>query len=112
MLPISRKISREDFPTQNTPTLQWTGEVLRIRIIKKQSPHARFAVIAAKKHYRTKITRNRFKRRVFSVIKEYLHKLDSNPHGFFLIFPVIHTQKIPFSAIKKDFEMFINSFNS
>lgn len=112
MLPVSRKINREDFPTPNIPTLQWTGEVLRIRTVKKQSPKARVAVIAAKKHYRTKVTRNRFKRRVFSVIKEHLHKLDTNPHGFFLIFPVIHTQKIPFSAIKKDLESFINSFNS
>jgi ribonuclease P protein component len=110
MLPIARKISRDDFPHPNTPTLQWTGEVLRVRVVKKENSIARFAIIAAKKHYRTKITRNRFKRRVFSVIKEHLHKLDTNPHGFFLIFPVIHTQKITFSAIKKDLEIFVRSF--
>lgn len=107
MLNISRKINRKEFPPHNIPVLQWTGDVLRIRAVKKGSDISKFAIISPKKSYTTKPERNIFKRRVFSELRQHLHKLDSNPHGYFIIFPVIHTKKISFSSIKNDLEKFV-----
>ena len=107
MLSRSRRISRVDFPNPRIPSYQWTGSVLRIRAIHKNSPKARVAIVAAKKYYRTKITRNVFKRRVFSVLQKELSLLDNTPFGFFLIFPIIHTQDITFAAIASDIDAFI-----
>lgn len=107
MLNKSHKITRQDFPAHNTPVDQWTGEVLRIRAVKKQNNISRFAIISSKKQYDNKPERNIFKRRVSGELRQYLHKLDSNPHGYFIIFPVIHTKKISFLSIKNDLEKFV-----
>ncbi len=108
MLPISRKISRSEFPAFNTPAYNWQGEVLRIRTVKQKKDISKFAIISPKKLYDNKPIRNRFKRRVFYLVKEHLHKFDSNPHGYFIIFPVIHIKKISFSLIKNDIENFVS----
>lgn len=108
MLSSIRRIQRADFPDSRLPSFQWTGKVLRIRAIKKSGPMARVAIIAAKKFYRTKITRNVFKRRVFSTLFPLLPNLDSTPFGFFIIFPVVHTQDITFAAIASDIHEFMN----
>jgi ribonuclease P protein component len=111
MLSSSRRIQRADFPDSRLPSFQWTGKVLRIRAIHKKSAVARIAIIAAKKYYRTKITRNVFKRRVFSVLKNELPKLDTTPFGFFIVFPVVHTQDITFAAIASDITDFMTLIN-
>jgi ribonuclease P protein component len=85
--------------------------VLRIRAIRKKGDRARVAIIAAKKYYRTKITRNIFKRRVFSVLQKELPKLDTTLFGFFLVFPVVHTQDITFAAIASDIAEFMDVLN-
>ena len=108
MLDKFHKITRQDFPAHNIPVSQWTGDVLRIRAVKKQNNISRFAIISSKKQYDTKPERNIFKRRVFSELRQYLHKLDSNPHGYFIIFPVIHTKKISFISIQNDLENFVS----
>lgn len=107
MLSSTRRIQRGDFPDSRLPSFQWTGKVLRIRAIHKKGVFARIAIIAAKKYYRTKITRNVFKRRVFSVLKKELPKLDTTPFGFFIVFPVVHTQDITFAAIASDIADFM-----
>jgi ribonuclease P protein component len=107
MLNIERKISRKDFPAHNIPAIEWRGEVLRIRTIKKQSDHSRFTIISSKKLYKSKPIRNIFKRRVYSELRQSLHKFDTSPHGYFIIFPLIHMEKISFSSIKKDLEKYI-----
>lgn len=107
MLSSSRRIQRSDFPDSRLPSFQWTGKVLRIRAIQKKSPKARIAIIAAKKYYRTKITRNVFKRRVFSLFQKELPKLDTTRFGFFLVFPVIHTRDITFAVIASDISAFM-----
>lgn len=107
MLSSLRRIQRADFPDSRLPSFQWTGKVLRIRASHKQNKIARVAIIAAKKYYRTKITRNVFKRRVFSVIEKELPKLDTTPFGFFIIFPTVHTQDITFAAIASDIADFM-----
>jgi ribonuclease P protein component len=108
MLPSSRRIQRAAFPDSRIPAVKWTGKVLRIQAVQKKGTRARIAIIAAKKYYRTKITRNIFKRRVFSVVEKELPKLDTTPFGFFIIFPVIHTQDITFAAIASDIKDFMN----
>lgn len=108
MLNISRKISRKEFPPFNAPSILWKGEVLKFRVIKKKNDKAQFAIILSKKMYQTKPSRNLFKRRVFSELRLHLHKLDTNPHGYFVISPVIHTEKITFISIKKDIENFLD----
>lgn len=108
MLSSSRRIQRANFPDMRLPYFQWNGKVLRIRAIKKKSGPARIAIIAAKKYYRTKITRNVFKRRVFSVLSKYLPILDMSAFGYFLIFPVVHTQDITFASIASDIAEFLS----
>ncbi|HXK37774.1 MAG TPA: hypothetical protein VJ579_01785 [Candidatus Paceibacterota bacterium] len=107
MLSSLRRIQRADFPDSRLPSFQWTGKVLRVRAIHKRGERARIAIIAAKKYYRTKITRNVFKRRVFSLLRDELPKLDTTPFGFFLVFPVVHTQDITFAAIASDLKEFL-----
>ncbi len=111
MLSKERKISRIEFPEYNTPSYNWQGEVLRIKIIKKKNIISKFCIISPKKLYDTKVRRNRFKRRVFFEISQHLHKFDTNPHGYFLIFPVIHIKKISFLKIKNDIENFISNIS-
>ncbi len=108
MLSKDRRIKREEFPEISTPSFNWNGEVLRIKTIKKKNNISKFCIISPKKFYDTKVRRNRFKRRVFFEISQHLHKFDTNPHGYYLIFPVIHIKKISFSMIKNDIENFIS----
>ncbi len=112
MLPSSRRIQRHDFPDMRLPAFQWTGRVLRIRAISKKSPRTRIAIIAAKKYYKTKITRNVFKRRVFEVFKNELSTLDSTAFGFLLVFPTQHTQDITFADIASDIADFMRKIKA
>lgn len=107
MLNTERKITRKDFPAYNIPAIEWRGDVLRIRIIKKKSDKTHFSIISPKKLYRIKPERNIFKRRVYFELRKHLHKLDNSPHGYFIIFPLIHMKNISFSEIKNDIEKFL-----
>lgn len=108
MLSGERRISRADFPNPLLRAFEWRGEVIRVRAIRNNGQIAQFAVISPKKTYRTKITRNRFKRRVFSVLSQKLNDFDQLKFGQYLIFPNKNTSIISYNEIVTDFDNFIS----
>jgi ribonuclease P protein component len=104
MLPRERLISRKLFPRHTDASVLWNGTVLRIRCYVKETPEAlpRFAVVVSKKQYKTTVSRNLLKRRVFSLIQNNLSVIDKFRFGKYVLFPKIPVESISYDALAQD----------
>lgn len=107
MLSRKNKIIRADLSGKKLPFSLWAGKVIKIRFSLLPLSSSKFAIVTSKKTYTTKPNRNLFKRRLFSLIKQHLHKIELGPHGYFLFFPLIHISKINQLSLKEDVDAFM-----
>ena len=111
MLTQGRRIKRIDFPSYKDQKTTWNGGVLRISCYRRieKNTHTRFTVVVSKKNYQTISGRNRFKRRVFSVISGLLGDFDQTIFDRFVILPTKKVEDITFSEIQNDIRSLISA---
>ena len=85
MLEKKRKIKRNMFPNNPTHRVIWSGKTLKISYVKEKNTLNTFTVIGIKKNFRTIVERNKFKKRVYFSIKQFLNKFDELYSGKFII---------------------------
>lgn len=105
MLDRSHRIRATEFPDFRAPGTMFTGSALRIKFI-RGNPPARIAAIAGKKHYRTNVERNRFRREVYAALQSHLGVLDARG-GVLLVSPMKKVHEITWANIVDDIRAYI-----
>ncbi|KKT45125.1 MAG: hypothetical protein UW34_C0005G0011 [Parcubacteria group bacterium GW2011_GWA2_44_15] len=76
MIPSSRKVGKDLFETLMKKGRSFTSESLNVRILAVTGGQpARFSVVVAKKMEKSAVQRNKYKRRVYSLLRPFLDKV-------------------------------------
>lgn len=105
MISQHRKLARALFPSFKEKKILYSGEVLRVvcyQNTKDTKHHTRVAVVVSKKMYVSIVSRNLFKRRVFSVMALLVHSIDRQEYNQWVIFPTKEVSTISYEMIRND----------